>query len=394
MNVNDEQTMSNESVSAADRQLLQEAATRFAREKIQPLAAELDRSASFPRDLYREMCGLGLFGVTVPQEYGGVGADCRTYAMVMEALAGGYAAVGDYFSLMELVSSLLAQHGTPEQRTNYLAPLLGGERLCAFALTEPQAGSDLAGISTTARRTGTGWVLNGSKLWIQNAPVCDFALVLARIDTPDDPKATGVFIVDADRKGFSRGPAEDKMGQRASQVGALYFDGIELPAHALLGTAGKGLRTMLGALDKGRVGMASLAVGIHQAALDAALEQALARRQFGRPIADFQAIQFMLADMAKDLHASRLLVQDAARRLDHREDASQYCSIAKCFATDAANLHVSNALQVFGGSGYIRGFPIERLFRDARITQIYEGTNQIQRIIIARKLMAGAATPA
>lgn len=355
------------------------------------MAEDLDRSARFPRELYQEMCTLGLFGVTVPQAYGGVGADCQTYAMVMEALAGGYAAVGDYFSLMELVSSLLAHHGTREQRENYLTPLLQGERLCAFALTEPQAGSDLGGITTTARPTDDGWVLSGSKLWIQNAPVCDFALVLARIEDPGNPKATGIFIVDAERKGFSRGPAEDKMGQRASQVGALFFDGIELPANALLGEHGKGLRSMLSALDKGRVGMASLAVGIHQAALDAALEHALSRHQFGRPIADFQAIQFMLADMAKDLHAARLLVQDAARRLDLGEEASQYCSIAKCFATDAANLHVSNALQVFGGSGYIRGFPIERLFRDARITQIYEGTNQIQRIVIARKLMASAA---
>ncbi len=384
--------MNSERVSAADRELLREAAARFARERIRPLAEELDREARFPRELYREMCGLGLFGVTVPQELGGVGADCRAYAMVMEALANGYAAVGDYFSLMELVSSLLARYGTPGQQATYLAPLLAGERLCAFALTEPQAGSDLSGIGTIARQSGTGWLLNGSKLWIQNAPVCDFALVLARIESASDPKATGVFIVDAERRGFSRGAAEDKMGQRASQVGALYFDDIELPAQALLGEAGKGLRTMLGALDKGRVGMAALAVGIHQAALDAALEQAVSRKQFGQRIADFQSIQFMLADMAKDLHASRLLVQDAARRLDHSEEASQYCSIAKCFATDAANLHVSNALQIFGGSGYIRGFPVERLFRDARITQIYEGTNQIQRMIIARRLLKGAAT--
>src|SRR5690606_11239778 len=202
--------MSIDILSASDRELLQQAAHRFARERVRPMAEDLDRSARFPRELYQEMCTLGLFGVTVPQAYGGVGADCQTYAMVMEALAGGYAAVGDYFSLMELVSSLLAHHGTREQRENYLTPLLQGERLCAFALTEPQAGSDLGGITTTARPTDDGWVLSGSKLWIQNAPVCDFALVLARIEDPGNPKATGIFIVDAERKGFSRGPAEDK----------------------------------------------------------------------------------------------------------------------------------------------------------------------------------------
>lgn len=379
--------MNTPQLSETDREMLRALAARFSKEQIKPIAAELDRTSAFPRELYKDMCSLGLFGITVPEDLGGVGGDCQAYALVMEELANGYAAVGDYFSLMELVSTLLTRFGTPEQHAAYLAPLLAGEKLCAFALTEAQAGSDLAGVKSMATKTASGWSLSGSKLWIQNAPVCDFALVLARVAPADKPKSMGVFIVEADRKGFSRGKKEEKMGQRASQIGALYFDEIALPEDALLGEAGRGLHMMLSVLDKGRVGMASLAVGIHRAALDAALEQAAARRQFGQRIADFQAIQFMLADMAKDLHASRLLVQDAARRLDEAQDATQYCSIAKCFATDAANLHTSNALQIFGGSGYIRGFLVERLFRDARITQIYEGTNQIQRMIIARKLL-------
>lgn len=370
-----------------DYEELREAARRFAEKAIKPIANELDRTSAFPRELYREMCSLGLFGINVPEEVGGVGADCQAYALVMEELAAGYAAIGDYFSLMELLSTLLSRFGTKEQQAGYLAPLLAGDKLGAFALTEPEAGSDLGGLKTTATRTPRGWKLSGSKLWIQNAPVCDFALVLARLSPADGPKSMGIFIVDADRPGFSRGNKEEKMGQRASQIGALFFDEIDLPDTALLGEAGKGFKIMMSVLDKGRVGMASLAVGIHRAALEAAIEQAKQRRQFGQPIADFQAIQFMLADMAKDLHASRLLVQDAARRIDTGAESTQFCSIAKCFATDAANLHVSNALQIFGGSGYIKDFLVERLFRDVRITQIYEGTNQIQRMIIARKIL-------
>ncbi|MNE16976.1 Acyl-CoA dehydrogenase [compost metagenome] len=236
-------------------------------------------------------------------------------------------------------------------------------------------------------RTETGWLLNGSKLWIHNAPVADLAFVLARTDPAAGKRGMSIFIVDCHLPGVSKGPKEHKMGQRASQVGGLNFDNVELPADALLGVEGRGFHIMMSALDKGRVGIASLAVGIAQAGLEAALEYVPQRKQFGKPIADNQGVQWMLADMAKDIRAARLLVLDAADRLDRADNATIACSMAKCFAADIAVAQTANAVQLFGGSGFIRGFEVERLYRDAKITQIYEGTNQIQRTIIARELL-------
>jgi alkylation response protein AidB-like acyl-CoA dehydrogenase len=236
-------------------------------------------------------------------------------------------------------------------------------------------------------RDGDGWSLSGSKLWIHNAPVADVALVLARTDPDAGKRGMSIFIVDCASKGVSRGPKEHKLGQRASQVGELHFDDVKLPADALLGTEGRGFHMMMSVLEKGRVGIGALAVGIMQAALEAGVEQAKMRKQFGQPIAEFQAIQFILADMAKDTEAARLLVRSAASKMDSGVEATVAASMAKCFAGDAAVQHTSNAIQIFGGSGYIRGYEVERLYRDAKITQIYEGTNQIQRIIIARQLL-------
>ncbi|HKC44619.1 MAG TPA: acyl-CoA dehydrogenase family protein [Burkholderiales bacterium] len=368
--------------------LIAETVRRFADRRIRPIAGELDETEAFPAEIYREMAGLGLFGVTVPEKLGGAGSDVRAYAVVMEELSRGYASVADQCGLVELVATLLAEHGTAAQQARYLRPLLRAERRCAYALTEPEAGSDLANVRTTATRTAKGWTLTGSKIWIHNAPVCDFAVVLARTDPSAGHRGMGIFLVEADRPGFAAGRKEHKMGQRASPVGALTFDDVRLPADALLGAEGRGFHLMMGVLDKGRVGIAALAVGILQAALDAAIEYAKVRRQFGQPIADFQAVQWMLADMAKDTHAARLLAHAAAAKLDAGEKATQEASMAKCFASDAAVLHAANAVQIHGGSGYIRGFEVERLYRDAKITQIYEGTNQIQRLIIARQLLA------
>jgi len=361
---------------------------RFADQRIRPIAGELDESEAFPTEIYREMAGLGLFGVTVPEKLGGAGSDVRAYAVVMEELSRGYASVADQCGLVEVVGTLLAEHGTAAQQARYLRPLLKAERRCAYALTEPEAGSDLANVRTTATRTAKGWTLTGSKIWIHNAPVCDFAVVLARTDPSAGHRGMGIFLVESDRPGCAAGRKEHKMGQRASPVGALTFDDVRLPADALLGPEGRGFHLMMGVLDKGRIGIAALAVGILQAALDAAIEYAKVRRQFGQPIADFQAVQWMLADMAKDASAARLLAHAAAAKLDAGEKATQEASIAKCFASDAAVLHAANAVQIHGGSGYIRGFEVERLYRDAKITQIYEGTNQIQRLIIARQLLA------
>jgi hypothetical protein len=360
----------------------------FAEREIRPRAAALDESESYPEDLYREMARLGLFGITTPEVMGGLGADVVTYAIVMEELSRGYASVADQCGLVELVSTLLAEHGTAAQQARYLQPLLRFERRCAYAITEPEAGSDVSGVRTTAVRAGAGWRLTGEKIWIHNAPVADFAVVLARTDPAAGKRGMSIFLVNADAPGFSRGRKEHKMGQRASQVGALAFNDVALGPDALLGQEGRGFHMMMSVLDKGRVGIAALAVGILQDALDESVAYAKTRRQFGREIADFQAVQWMLADMAKAAHAARLMTRHAAERLDAGARASADCSMAKLFASDAAVEHTANAVQVHGGIGYIRGTTVERLYRDAKITQIYEGTNQIQRMIIARHLLA------
>ena len=362
-------------------------ARRFAEAVIRPVAAELDREERFPTEIYAEMARLGLFGITVPEADGGSGADCLAYALVMEELARGYASIADQCGLVELVGSLLAEHGTAEQKAGYLAPLLSAERRCAYAITEAGAGSDVAGIRTTAVRAGRGWTLNGEKIWIHNAPVCDFAVVLARTDPDAGRRGMSVFLVDRDLPGFEVGAKERKMGQCASQVGALRFEDVEVGEDARLGPENRGFHMMMSVLDKGRIGIAALALGILRAALEAALDHARTRRQFGQSISEFQGVQWLLADMAKDAEAASLLVRSAAAAMDRGERATLEASMAKCFASDAAVQHTSHAVQIFGGSGYIRGFEVERLYRDAKITQIYEGTNQIQRNIIARHLL-------
>ena len=373
-----------------------EATRAFAEREIRPIAAKLDETEDYPAALYKAMCGLGMMGVTVPEALGGAGADALSYALVMEELSRGYASVADQCGLIELVGTLLAEHGTTEQQDKYLRPLLKGERRCAYAITEAEAGSDVSGIRTVATpRPGGGWRLDGGKLWIHNAPVADFATVLARTDKGAGHRGISIFLVDRYQPGYAIGRKEHKMGQRASPVGALHFDGVKLNPGALLGQAGRGFHMMMGALDKGRIGIAALAVGILQAALECSIAYAKEREQFGKKTAAFQGVQWMIADMAKDAHAARLMVHAAAAKFDANvreggERATLECSMAKCFASDAAVLHTANAVQVHGGSGYIRGVEVERLMRDAKITQIYEGTNQIQRVIMARQLLGEA----
>jgi len=366
-------------------------ARQFAEEVVRPAAEALDGEERFPREIYEQMGELGLFGIGVPEEMGGPGFDTLTYALVMEELSRGYASVADQCGLVELISTLLVRHGTDEQRRQWLLPAMRAEKRVAYCITEPEAGTDVSGIRTTAVRDGDGWRLNGGKIWIHNAPVADVGFVLARTDRQAGHRGMSIFIVDLHKKGVERGPKEHKMGQRASQVGALTFTDVELGADALLGAEGKGFHMMMSVLDKGRVGIASLAVGIGQAGLEAAVDYAQQRKQFGKAIAEFQGVQWLLADMAKDIEAARLLVHSAATKIDRGEDATKACSMAKCFAGDMAVARTADAVQVFGGSGYIRGFEVERLYRDAKITQIYEGTNQIQRMIIARELMKHGA---
>ncbi|MEP0520416.1 MAG: acyl-CoA dehydrogenase family protein [Hyphomicrobiales bacterium] len=364
----------------------------FADDVIRPVSEELDREERFPREIYEQMAELGLFGICVPEELGGPGFDAVTYALVMEELSRGYASVADQCGLVELVSTLLVQHGTDLQREMWLPGILSATKLAAYCITEPEAGTDVSGIRTFASRDGKGWILNGGKIWIHNAPVADVGFVLARTDKESGHRGMSIFIVDLNQSGIERGPKEHKMGQRASQVGALSFDNVRLPAESLLGVEGRGFHMMMSVLDKGRVGIGALAIGIGQAGLEAAVEYAAQRKQFNKPIAEFQGVQWMLADIATDVEAARLLVHSAAYKIDTGADATKACSMAKCFAADMAVARSADAVQVFGGSGYIRGFEVERLYRDAKITQIYEGTNQIQRMIIARELLSRGAS--
>jgi alkylation response protein AidB-like acyl-CoA dehydrogenase len=364
-----------------------ETARRFAQDRVRPKAQELDETEAFPAEIYAEMAELGLFGITVPDDYGGAGLDALSYALVMEELSKGYASVADQCGLVELIGTLLSVHGTSLQREAHLSDVLAARRRVAYCITEAEAGTDVSGVKTTATRDGNGWRLSGSKIWIHNAPVADIGFVLTRTDPEAGNRGMSIFIVDLHSPGVSRGKKEHKMGQRASQVGALHFDGVKLGEEALLGPLNRGFHIMMSVLDKGRIGIGALAVGIAQAGLDAAVDYAKTRKQFGRTIAENQGLQWLLADMKKDITAARALVHRAAMTMDAGLPATMDCSIAKCFAGDAAVQHTANAVQVFGGSGYIRGFEVERLYRDAKITQIYEGTNQIQRTIIARELL-------
>ncbi|MFK8036246.1 MAG: acyl-CoA dehydrogenase family protein [Hyphomicrobiales bacterium] len=373
-------------------QQVREVTRDFANDVIRPVAEELDREERFPREIYEQMAELGLFGICVPEELGGPGFDTVTYALVMEELSRGYASVADQCGLVELISTLLVEHGTDEQKSDWLPSILSAKKLAAYCITEPEAGTDVSGIRSSAVRDGDGWILNGDKIWIHNAPVADVGFVLARTDKEAGHRGMSIFIVDLNQPGIERGPKEHKMGQRASQVGALVFDDVRLPSNALLGVEGRGFHMMMSVLDKGRVGIGALAVGIGQAGLEAAVEYAAQRKQFKKPIAEFQGVQWLLADIAKDVEAARLLVHSAAYKIDIGADATKACSMAKCFAGDMAVARSADALQVFGGSGYIRGFEVERLYRDAKITQIYEGTNQIQRMIIARELLSKGAS--
>ncbi|MCS0503345.1 acyl-CoA dehydrogenase family protein [Ancylobacter mangrovi] len=366
---------------------IRDMARRFAQEVVRPRAEELDRDERFPGEIYEEMGRLGLFGITVSSDHGGAGLDALGYALVMEELSKGYSSVADQCGLVELGCTLLSIHGTDAQRETWLENVIAGRKRVAYCITEAEAGTDVSGIRTTAERTDEGWVLNGGKLWIQNAPLADIGFVLARTDRNAGKRGMTIFLVELNLPGVTRGPKEHKMGQRASQVGGLTFDNVRLAPDAVLGTEGRGFHIMMSVLDKGRIGIAALALGIAQAGLEASLDYARTRKQFGQTISEFQGIQWMLADMAKDIAAARLLTHDAAAKFDAGEPATMACSMAKCFASDVAVAQTANAVQIFGGSGYIRGFEVERLYRDAKITQIYEGTNQIQRTIIARELL-------
>lgn len=372
----------------------QQKARDFSLREIVPQTQYLDQTASFAEDIYKKMGRQGLLGITIPAKWGGAGADTLSYALVMEELSVGYASIADLCGLVELCSTLLYELGTDSQKERYLVPLLKAETICSFALTEPDAGSDLGALSSAAEKLADGYELNGSKLFIHNGPVCDFALVLARTPGVEGQRRPmSIYIVEADIPGFSRGVREHKMGQRASQLSSLYFKNCKLPHDAVLGNEGDGFKHMMIVLEKGRIGIAALSLGILRSALEESLKHTADKLQEGPPGANTQTIQWSLADMATDVYAARAMITQAARLKDQGTPANMQASMAKLFASEAAVKHTVSAVQISGLPGYAKDSIVERLYRDAKVTQIYEGTSEVQRMIIARNLQRQGLMP-
>jgi alkylation response protein AidB-like acyl-CoA dehydrogenase len=372
-----------------EHKLMRQMVRDFAEAEIAPGAAERDETESFDRELMYDKLGeLGLTGIVFPEEYGGAEADYISYAIAVEELSRVCASTGVTLSAhLSLGANPIYLFGTEEQKQQYLKPLAEGRTLGAFALTESSAGSDAGGTKTTAVRDGDYWVINGSKNFITNGGDAETYIVLARSDK-EAKKHHGIsaFIVEKDTPGFSFGKKEKKMGIRSSPTMELVFDNCRVPAANLLGEEGKGFKVAMKTLDGGRIGIAAQALGIAQGAFDAALNYAKERKQFGQPIGSFQAIQFKLADMATEIEAARLLVYQAAYRASAGLAYGQQSAMAKMYASDVAMKVTTEAVQIFGGYGYTRDFPVERMMRDAKITQIYEGTNEIQRVVIGTAL--------
>jgi alkylation response protein AidB-like acyl-CoA dehydrogenase len=370
-----------EDLLETDHAALRERVRGFAATEVEPHAARIDREAEFPREVYRRAAGEGLVGFTRPE---GAGGDALGWALAMEELAAASATVADVILLSEMLALILDKAGSERQR-ELLGPLMRGETLGAFALTEPNAGSDAAAIETRAEREGDSYVLTGTKSYINNASVADWAVVLAKTDPEAGTRGITAFLVE--RGGFSSGEPYDLMGQRGIAVGELYLEGARVSGGAVVGQLGDGFGLAMRALDLGRIGVGAMAVGIARAAFEAAADYAGRRVQFGRPISSFQGLRWMLADMATDIEAARLLVHRAARLRDAGLSYTREAAMAKMRASDTAMSVTLDALQVHGGTGYRKDLPVERYVRDAKITQIYEGTNQILRQVIARETL-------
>ncbi len=368
--------------------LVRDTARRFAQEEIAPLAAEMDKTATFRPELVRKMGELGFMGVAIPEQYGGGGMDYRCYALVVEEISAACAATGVIVSAhSSLCCDPILKFGTEEQKRKYLPPLASGQMLGCLALTEPQAGSDAGSVRTTAVLDGNEWVLNGTKIFITNGGPAGVAVVIASTDRSKKHKGLSAFIVPADAPGYKVAKEEHKLGIRASSTAELVFEDCRIPKDNLLGAPGDGFKIAMATLDGGRIGIAAQAVGIARAALEHAVQYAQERSQFGQPIANFQAIQWKLADMATEVDAARLLTWRAAWKKDQGVRFSREAAMAKLFASDVAMKATREAVQVFGGYGYIDEYPVERFYRDAKITEIYEGTSEVQRLVIARALL-------
>jgi alkylation response protein AidB-like acyl-CoA dehydrogenase len=373
-----------------EQQEIQQLARDFAAREIAPYSEAWDRDAHFEPSLVRKLGELGFLGMMIPERYDGLGLDTLTYLIALEEIATVDASVAVMLSVHNsLPTQMLLRWGSDEQKDRFLKPMARGELLGAFALSEPEAGSDAASLRTQAVRDGNCWVLNGTKAWVSSGTKGEVIVAMARTDTPEDRRgARGIsaFIITPDLPGFSVGKKEDKMGLRASPTVQLHFSDLRVPPDRLLGHAGSGFIYAMQSLDNGRLGIAAQSVGIAEAALRHAAAYAAERKQFGRPIKEFQAIQFKLADMATRVASSRALLHLAARAKDRGEQIRQFSAMAKLQASETAMWVTTQAIQIFGGYGYIKGYPVERLFRDAKVTEIYEGTSEIQRIVIAREL--------
>jgi butyryl-CoA dehydrogenase len=371
-----------------EQRMIQSLAREFAEQEVKPIAAECDREARFPHATVKRMAELGLLGIPVPEKWGGAGADIVAYVLALEEVA---AACASHAVIMSVNTSLvcdpLGRFGTPEQQERFLMPLASGRGLGCFALTEPQAGSDARNQATLARADGDHYVLDGRKLFVTNGRESTVALVFAQTDPAKAHHGISAFLVEKGTPGFLVPKVEDKLGLRASDTAEFVFEGCRVPAANRLGAEGAGFTIAMKALDGGRIGIAAQAVGIARAALEASVRYARERRSFGVPIGQHQMIQWMLADMATSVDAARLLLWRAATLKDRGRPYGPAASMAKLFASETAMKVTTDAIQVHGGYGYIKDYPVERFFRDAKITQIYEGTSQIQRLVIAREIL-------
>ncbi len=371
-----------------DHESIRDMARDFAESALAPVSAEIDESGEFPRELLDTIGEMGFLGLKIPEEYGGAGMDTRTYVLVMEETAKKSAIASVYISgTNSLASAPILLAGTEEQKQKYLPGIASGKEYMAFALTEPGAGSDAASMLTRAVEDGDDYVLNGRKCFITGAPIADNALVFAKTNPEKGARGITSFLVDMRQPGISCGKHEDKMGIRGLPTSDLLFEDVRVPKSAILGKVDEGFTTAMRTLSVGRIGIAAQSLGIAQGAMDLAVRHIKERQQFGRPLAAFQGLRFMIADMETQIEAARLLTYNAAWLLDMKQNADKAASMAKLYASEAAVQVVGKALQLHGGYGYSREYEIERLYRDVRITTIYEGTSQVQQMVIAGQVL-------
>jgi alkylation response protein AidB-like acyl-CoA dehydrogenase len=374
-----------------EQQEIRDLARKFAQQEIAPHAEQWDEESHFPREIFSVLGELGLAGTLIPEEYGGSQLSRLTGAVIYEQIAQADMSTAVWLSVHNMVAGLIAKFGDDEQRRRWLPGMATGDLLGAFALSEAHAGSDAANIRCQARRDGDDYVINGTKFWVTSAGQADLYAVMVRTDPDGGPHGISTLVVEKDTPGFSIGKLERKMGLHSSPTGELVFEDCRVPAANLLGKEGDGLTISLATLDGGRINIGAIATGVAQAALDVSTRYAQERIAFGRPIGAFEGVQFLLADMAMKVEASRLLVYQAAFKMDEGEPATPFAAMAKCFATDSAMAVTTDAVQVLGGAGYVRDWPVERYMRDVKVAQIFEGANQIQRVVIARSLLGAIA---